>query len=156
MNKKIGNVSLLTLILEGCALLMGALFLFMFLGRFIYVDVNAGIFGSGKAELIGNDLAFGDYAKGGVTTTWVLALLAVIASCAACVLSFVKAPKICLVAANGLAGLLLLVAAIMVFCTVPMAEADGWQLGVGAIFAGIFGIIGAVAACGASFFTFKK
>ena len=82
--------------------------------------------------------------------------LRVLASCAACVLSFVKAPKICLVAANGLAGLLLLVAAIMVFCTVPMAEADGWQLGVGAIFAGIFGIIGALASCGASFFTFKK
>ena len=157
-NKKIGGgkMSLLALCLAGGALLMAALYLFMFLGEFWFASADLGSIGTLRGGAIGNELIFADDPVGGLLAAWILALVVVVLLIAALVLNFLKIdlPDIALPACFALNGLILLVVGILAFCTAAFVGGGG--LGVAGVFAGIFGILGCGCSMGAAFFVFKK
>lgn len=149
LKKKFGGLNLLNLLVACGAVLFGALFLFMFLGSFVVLS---------SVSFSGNDLAF-DAGVGGVTAAWVLGLIGLIVVIAAVVLGLLnlKLPKLVVPGVFACAGILLLVAGILAFCSAAFASTGiiTYNLGVAAVFAGIFGILGACSSCCAAFLAFK-
>ena len=149
LKKKTGGLTLLNLFVAGAAVLFAALFLFMFLGAFVVL---------GNASLSGNDLAF-DVGVGGVTTGWVFGLVGLILVIAAVILGLLnlKLPKVVVPAVFAFAGMLFLVAGILVFCAASFLNTGfiTYNLGVAAVFGGIFGILGACSGCTAALLAFK-
>ena len=149
LNKKVGRLTLLNLIFAGAAILFAALYLFMFLGDFAVL---------GSLSSSGNSLAF-EAGEAGVITAWVLGLVGLVAILAGTCLGVlsIKLPKILKPAIFGIGAMLLLVAGILAFCTGAFLSGKyiTINLGVAAVFAGIFGILGGVTGCGASFLSLK-
>ncbi len=156
MNKKVGKTSLLNLGLVGCASIMGLVYILLFLGEFVFLEGGIGGWTlHGGAS--GYDIIFKENPVAGLLVAWIFALLALIALIGVIVLNFlpsVKLPKLCVPAIVCFAGLLLLVGGILAFSTTGLLE--GGKLGVGAVFAGIFGILGFLAAGAGAFLLYKE
>ena len=151
LNKKVGRTSLFNLCLVGLALIMGILFLFMYLGEFYFLEgamVHAGS--------SGNNLIFREDPVVGLLFAWIFALMFVIILVTLIAVNFVKSfelPKYAIPVCLAFAGLLLLVSGILAFCTRSLI--GGGSVGLAAIFAGIFGIVGFASTGLAAFFIYK-
>ena len=157
MNKKVGKTSLLNLGLVGCASIMGLVYILLFLGEFVFLEGGIGGWTLRTGSTSGYDLIFKENPVAGLLVAWIFALLALIALIGVIVLNFlpsVKLPKLCVPAIVCFAGLLLLVGGILAFSTTGLLE--GGKLGVAAVFAGIFGILGFLAAGAGAFLLYKE
>ena len=128
------------LVLGGGLLFNALIFAFMaadgITGNVIGIKVSASVYSA-----IGN---FGnDGVIGGLLVALIFVILAVLAGCFLVALIFMKQKfDYAMLVAFG-AGLLLLVAGVLFFCTASFA--GGGSLGVGAVLSGIFGIIAGLA-----------